>query len=414
MQNYPLIFLAVLGLIIVKAIVQLWLEKLNQTCLLARASSVPDSLKEVMDEETYARSVDYTLAKSRLDAVEICYRALVLLVLLTSGLLPWLYERMREMLGATIWSMSAYLFGVGLLISLLSLPFDWHSQFRLEERFGFNTTTQRTWWLDRIKGSILAILLGYPLLVLILKLVHSAGSAWWLWATALMLVFQAVMSVLAPVFILPLFNKLTPLPEGTLKERLFELSQRAGFQTAGIQVMDGSKRSRHSNAFFAGLGRFRRIVLFDTLLQHLNEAEVEAVLAHEIGHYKKRHIPKLLFASGLMVAISFYLVAWVADHPEFGRAFGFVSPKVEHALLLVGLLSGTFSFWLSPVFNWWSRKFEFEADAYATRLTGGKLSLITALRKLSEKNLSNLLPHPLYSATYYSHPTLLEREGALK
>jgi STE24 endopeptidase len=222
-----------------------------------------------------------------------------------------------------------------------------------------------------------------------------------------------VMAVLAPVIILPLFNKFSPLPEGTLRERLLRLAGRTEFRAKSIQVMDGSKRSRHSNAFFTGFGRFRKIVLFDTLVQQLGEQELEAVLAHEIGHYKKRHLPKMLVASGLGSLAGFYLLSILAAQPWFYRSFGFGPGNIAPALLLFGLLAGLVTFWLSPLAHWWSRRYEYQADAFAARVMNEAGSLIGALRKLNEKNLGNLTPHPLYSGFYYSHPTLLEREEAL-
>src|SRR5438034_9968446 len=213
-----------------------------------------------------------------------------------------------------------------------------------------------------------------------------------------------------------LFNMFTPLPEGGLRERLFALAQRTNFPTRSIDVMDGSKRSRHSNAFFTGFGRFRKIVLFDTLIGQLTDPQLESVLAHEIGHYKKRHVLKLLGVSIAGVFVAFAAIAWLARQQCFYRAFGFAyrggfaAASVVPAMLLFALLAGTISFWLSPFIHTWSRRFEYEADAFARAAMGEAQSLIQALRKLSEKNLSNLTPHPLYSRFYYSHPTLLDRE----
>ncbi|HWI59822.1 MAG TPA: M48 family metallopeptidase, partial [Bacillota bacterium] len=293
------------------------------------------------------------------------------------------------------------------------LPLDWYAQFRLEERFGFNTTTLKLWWLDRLKGLLLALVLGYPLLVLILKLVEWTGPWWWLWAWGALLAFQLLMAVLAPVLILPLFNKFTPLPAGSLRERLLQLAQRTRFVASSIQVMDGSKRSRHSNAFFTGFGGFRKIVLFDTLIQQLAEPELEAVLAHEIGHFKKKHIPKMLVASAVGSLVGFYLIALLARQAWFYHSFGFEPGHIVPALLLFGLLSGVVTFWFSPLAHWWSRRYEYQADAFAAQVMNEPRSLMGALRKLNEKNLSNLTPHPFYSSFYYSHPTLLEREQAL-
>jgi STE24 endopeptidase len=302
---------------------------------------------------------------------------------------------------------------VGCVLALPGLPVDWFEQFRLEERFGFNTTTPKTWWLDRLKGFLLALTLGYPLLVLVLKFVEWTGAWWWLWAWTAVLIFQWILALLAPVLILPLFNKFTPLPEGTLQERLLALARRTEFRARNIQVMDGSKRSRHSNAFFTGFGRFRKIVLFDTLLHQLTEPELEAVLAHEIGHYKKKHILKMLAFSTVSSFVGFYAIAVLARQEWFYRAFGFAPGSIAPALLLFGLLSGVVTFWFSPLAHWWSRRYEYQADAFAARAMNEAGALVSALRKLNEKNLSNLTPHPSYSGFYYSHPTLLERERAI-
>jgi len=277
----------------------------------------------------------------------------------------------------------------------------------------------KTWLLDRVKGLILAVLFGYPLLAFVLKVVEWTGPNWWLWAWIILVAFQLLLMLIAPALIMPLFNKFTPLSEGPLRERLFALAKRTGFPTRSIDVMDGSKRSRHSNAFFTGFGRFRKIVLFDTLVAQLTEPELEAVLAHEIGHYKKRHIAKLLTLSIFGTLVAFAAVAWLARQDWFYRAFGFPFERsfaptaIVPALLLFALLAGTVSFWLTPLINIWSRRFEYQADAFARQVMNESQSLIGALRKLNEKNLSNLIPHPLYSGFYYSHPTLLERENAL-
>jgi STE24 endopeptidase len=400
-------------LILAKCAAQLWLNWLNQKHVRSHAGAVPDVFKEIIDEPTYKKSVEYTLVKARLAQIETLYGAIVLLAVLFSGVLPWAFKSFAHQFGASAWSMAGFLFAIGIALSLPDLPLDWYSQFRLEQRFGFNTTTQRLWWMDRLKGLLLALVLGYPLLVLLLKLVQWTGESWWLWGWAAILSFQLLMSVLAPVLILPLFNKFTPLPEGSLRDRLLQLAERTHFRTRSVQVMDGSKRSRHSNAFFTGFGRFRKIVLFDTLIQQLAEPELEAVLAHEIGHFKKKHIPKTLALAAVSSLIGFWIIAWLAHQSWFLRSFGFELGSIIPALLLFGLLSSIATFWLSPLLHWLSRRHEYEADAFAKTVMNESRSLIQALRKLNEKNLSNLTPHPLYSGFYYSHPALLEREQAL-
>ena len=402
---------AVLVLVVVKWSAQVWLDHLNRRNVLAHAGSVPDAYKEIADEATYKKSVEYTLAKGRFHQIETTYNALILLGVILSGVLVWGFNWFAQQFGHSAWVMAAFLFVTGLTLSLPGLPLDWYAQFRLEDRFGFNTTTQKLWWLDRLKGLLLSLVLAYPLLVLVLKLVEWAGTWWWLWAWVAVLTFQLVLAVVAPVLILPLFNKFTPLPEGGLRQRLLALAERTQFRAGSIQIMDGSKQSRHSNAFFTGFGSFRKIVLFDTLIQQLIEPELEAVLAHEIGHFKKKHIPKMLAVSALGSLAGFYLLSVVAAQPWFYRSFGFQPGNLAPALLLFGLLSGLVTFWFSPLAHWWSRRYEYEADAYAAQIMREPRSLIGALRKLNEKNLSNLTPHPVYSGFYYSHPTLLERSG---
>jgi len=412
--------LIALVLILARAITELWLSRLNQNHVRAHANEVPVAFRGMVDEATYRRSIEYTLAKNRFGDVTNVFDAVVLITVLFSGVLPSAFGRFGADFGSSVWALASFLFVTGIVLSIPGLPFAWYAQFKIEERFGFNTTTVKTWILDCVKGFLLAVLFGYPLLVLVLKLVEWSGPNWWLWAAAVVIAFQLLLLLIAPAIIMPLFNKFTPLPDGTLRERLFALARRTDFPTRSIDIMDGSKRSRHSNAFFVGFGRFRKIALFDTLVAQLTEAELESVLAHEIGHYKKHHTLKLLAVSIVSVFVAFGATAWLAREPWFYRAFGFehhggfVAANIVPALLLFALLAGTISFWLSPFVHIWSRRFEYEADAFARAATGKPQSLVQALRKLSEKNLSNLTPHPLYSGFYYSHPTLLERERALR
>ena len=410
-----------LVLIFVRAIAELWLSRLNQRHVRVHANEVPLIFREMVDEPTYRRSVNYTLAKSRFGEIVTVFDAALLIGLLFGGVLPWAFEKFMAAFGISDWAMAGFLFAFGIALSIISLPFAWYAQFKLEDRFGFNTTTMKTWALDRVKGFLLAVLLGFPLLVLVLKLIEWTGPNWWIWAAVLVIAFQLLLMLIAPAVIMPLFNKFTPLPEGsTLRERLFALAKRTDFPTRSIEVMDGSKRSHHSNAFFTGFGRFRKIVLFDTLVSQLAEPELESVLAHEIGHYKKRHVLKSLAVSIVGVFVGFAAVAWLARQQWFYRAFGFehhagfAAANIVPAMLLFALLAGTIGFWFSPLIHLWSRRFEYEADAFARESMGDAQPLVQALRKLTEKNLSNLTPHPLYSRFYYSHPTLLERERALR
>jgi len=412
-MHFTVVTMLVAVLILARWLVELGLSRLNQRYVFAHADNIPEPFRGMIDQSAYASAVQYTLAKNRFGQFADTWETLILLLALFSGVLPWAYELSRAHLGETAWTMAAFLFAVTVLLTLPELPLDWHEQFRLEHKFGFNTTTPRIWWLDRMKGFLLALVLGYPLLVLVLKFVEWTGNSWWLWAWGVLLAFQLAMALLVPVLILPLFNKFTPLPEGSLHERLARLAEQTQFHAQSIQVMDGSKRSRHSNAFFTGFGRWRKIVLFDTLIAQLSEPELEAVLAHEIGHYKLRHIPKMLIVLAIGSLGGFWVISILARQDWFYRAFGFEPGGIVPPLLMFGLLAGTVTFWFSPVAHWWSRRHEYEADAFAAGVMKQAGSLISALRKLSEKNLSNLTPHPTYSAVYYSHPTLLERQQAL-
>jgi STE24 endopeptidase len=409
-----------LVLILARGIGELWLSRLNQRYVRAHANEVPSAFRAMVDETTYRRSVDYTMAKSRFGDVVTLFDAVLLVAILFSGVLPWALGKFTAAFGSSVLAMAGFLFIIGVALSIVNLPFAYYAQFKLEERFGFNTTTMKTWVFDRMKGLLLAMLLGYPVLALVLKLIEWTGPNWWVWAAAVVIAFQLFLLLIAPAVIMPLFNKFAPLPEGSLRDRLFALAQRANFPTRSIEVMDGSKRSRHSNAFFTGFGRFRKIVFFDTLIAQLTEPQLESVLAHEIGHYKKHHVLKSLCVSVVGVFMGFAAIAWLARQDWFYRAFafqhhaGFAAVNVVPAMLLFGLLAGTISFWFSPVLHIWSRRFEYEADAFASTTMGESQSLIKALRKLTEKNLSNLTPHRFYSGFYYSHPSLIERERALQ
>ena len=389
------------------------LEWINQQHVQSHASVVPGAVTDTVTPETYAKSVAYTLVKSRFEMIHLTWSAVILAATLLSGVLPWFYRAFQHAAGSSVWAGGAFLFIVGVLLSATDLPFEWHAQFHLEERFGFNTTTVRTWCMDRVKGIILGLALGYPMVVLILKLAVWLGASWWFWGWVCLACFQIIMIIVAPVLIMPLFNKFTALPPGGLRDALLALGQRADFRARDIQVMDGSKRSRHSNAFFTGLGRFRKVILFDTLVEQLEQDELESVLAHEIGHYKKGHIPKMLALSLGGSLPVFYIVAVLAKENWFLSGFGFTPGDIVPALLLISLLAGLVTFWLSPLFHFLSRHYEYEADAFAAALIERHQPLIAALRKLNEKNLSNLTPHPFYSGFYYSHPTFLEREAAL-
>lgn len=405
--------LCVVTLVLIRLLAQLALEALNRSEVRRHAALPPPALSAVMDAATYAKSLEYTLAKSRLNSVEAAYSAGVLLALLFSGVLPWLWARFDRLGPGAAWSGALFMVAAMLLFSVPDLPLSWWTRFRLEARFGFNRSTLRLWVADHAKFALLMMVIGVPIAWSLLALVKACGPFWWVWGFALVFGVQLLLMVLYPKIILPLFNTLAPLPEGEQRASLLSLSERTGFRAKTIDVMDGSRRSGHSNAFFTGFGRFRRIVLYDTLVAQLAADELEAVLAHEIGHYKCRHIPRHLALMALLQFGAFALVAWLARASWFNAAFGLPSGALAPAFLLFVLLAGLATFWFAPLGNWLSRRNEFEADAFARRSIGSSAPLIGALRKLSQENLSNLTPHPVYSMAYYSHPTLAERERAL-
>ena len=401
-------------LLLLRLIAELVLSMLNRAEVRRHASAPPPAAAAIMDTDTYRKSVAYTLEKSRFGVWQEIFDTLVLALVIFGGVLPMLFDHIVVWGGPDArWTRVLFVLFAGLLLSIPSLPFEWWEQFRLEQKYGFNRSTAGLWLTDKLKGLVLLFAIGYPLLWVLLTLVEWAGQAWWIWGFGLMFGFQLLMLILYPKLILPLFNKLTPLPEGELRDRLLALGDRTGFRAKRIEVIDGSKRSGHSNAYFTGFGRFRRIVLFDTLIAQLSPEELEAVLAHEIGHYRRGHIPKMIVLSAATMLGGFAAIAWLARSEWFNRAFGFPPGEIAPSLLLFGLLSGAVTFWFSPLGNLLSRKYEYEADAFAREAVGGPGPMVGALRKLAQKNLSNLTPHPWFSAFFYSHPTLVEREAAL-
>lgn len=407
-------FYVVVAIVLAKLAVELWLSALNRREVRRHGDKVPPTLAGFVDGETFRKSGEYTLAKSRFGDWETAFDAAVLIAVLWSGFLPWLFAGVGGLSASgAAWSGALFIVVAMFCLSLPSLPWDFAGQFKLEARFGFNKSSAGLWVADKLKGAAVGAVLGFVLLWLLLSLVGWIGEWWWVWAFGVLFGFQLLMMVLYPKLILPLFNKLTPLPEGDLRERLMGLSERTGFRASTIEVIDGSKRSGHSNAFFTGFGRFRRIVLFDTLIGQLEPVELEAVLAHEVGHYRKGHVPKMLAWMACVELAAFAAIHFLAGSSWFNPAFGFAAGELAPAFLLVGLLGGAVMFWFTPAGNLLSRKHEYEADDFARRAMGSAEPLVGALRKLATKNLSNLTPHPWFSGFYYSHPTLVEREEAL-
>jgi STE24 endopeptidase len=373
---------------------------------------VPPQLAGQVDAEAARRSRAYTLAHGRFGLVHGLYDAALTLFLLFSGLLPALDAALARSGLAGAHRFVAFLVALSALSSLAHLPFSLYGTFVVEQRFGFNRTTWRLWTRDRLKALALAAALGLPLLYASYGFFALAGGAWWLWLFAFLTAVQVAMVWLYPAVVAPLFNTFTPLPEGDLRSRLEALARDAGFRTRGLFVMDASRRSGHSNAYFTGFLR-PRIVLFDTLVQQLSVDEAAAILAHEIGHYQARHVQKRL-ALGLAVQLaSLGILSFLVRWPPLFAAFGFPAPSLGAALALVSLCGGAFTFLFTPVESFFSRRHEYEADRYSVAIARAPAALRSALVKLHGQNLSNLRPHPWYSAWHYSHPTLVERLSAI-
>ena len=409
------LFLITLSFIVFKTVVEWILSSLNEKNVRAHQDKIPEAYVEDIDYETYQKSNKYTLTKSSFGKIELIWDALYAALTLWI-LLPLLYNYFQPLLGTSLWGQAGLVLIITSILGLVGIPFELYSQFVIEEKFGFNKSSFGLWVMDKIKGTFVGIVIGLPLLTLLLWFFKSFPDTWWIWGFIAFFGFQLLMMVLYPILILPLFNKLSPLPEGELKERLMDLSERTGFKAKTIQVIDGSKRSGHSNAYFTGFGKFRRIVLYDTLIEQLTPEELEAVLAHEIGHYKMNHIPKMLAVVCVFTLSGFFLIHTLAQSAWFPESFNLPSGS-EHgvipALLLFTMIAGYYTFWISPIMNYWSRKNEYEADDFARDGLQDPMPLIRALRKLQTKNLGNLNPHPLYSAFHYSHPTIQEREASL-
>jgi STE24 endopeptidase len=379
----------------------------------ARAHGVPAPLAGRIDAGVADRSRAYTLAHARFGLVQGAFGAVVTLAILLSGVLPWLDGALtaRGLSGAN--RFVAFLVLLSAAATLVAVPFSLFRTFVLESRFGFNRTTARLWISDRVRGVLVQAALGIPLLYATYGFMRFAGALWWVWLFGFYVAVQVFLLWLYPNVIAPLFNRFTPLPEGPLRERLEALAREAGFRNRGLYVMDASRRSGHSNAYFSGLFR-PRIVLFDTLVAKMSVDEAASVLAHEIGHYRAHHVHRRLALSLVATLGALFVLSLLVAWPALQGAFGFARPTLEGALALVTLGGGAFVFWLTPLSALLSRRHEYEADRYAVRIARAPEALKTALVRLNGENLSNLHPHPWYSAWHYSHPALVERLAAIE
>ncbi|MGV2288996.1 M48 family metallopeptidase [Trinickia sp. YCB016] len=391
---------------------KLWLASRQIRFVAAHRGQVPEQFAGTIALAAHQRAADYTIERTRLTMLEVIVSAAVLIALTLLGGVAAINGLVSNWLG------ESYLGEIGLvavviaITSAIDLPFDYYRQFVVEERFGFNRMTKRIFFTDLVKGIALGAALGLPLLFVLLWLMNQAGSLWWLWAWVVLVAFQMLVLVLYPTFIAPLFNKFEPLTDDALKSRIEALMKRCGFAAKGLFVMDGSRRSAHGNAYFTGFGAAKRIVFFDTLLARLSGSEIEAVLAHELGHFKRRHVIKRMIVTFAISLAMLALLGWLTQRVWFYEGLG-VQPSMTGsnsglALVLFFLALPVFMFFVTPLGSLSSRKHEFEADAFAASQTGAQ-DLVNALVKLYEDNASTLTPDPLYTAFYYSHPPASQR-----
>ena len=397
---FTLLFLAML---LISTLMRLYLSQRQINYVSQHRAKVPDSFAENISLEDHQKAADYTTAKVKFGRLPLFYEVALILFWTLGGGLQWLDQNILALDLHPILTGIMVILVFTFISSILDLPFSIYSTFVIEEKFGFNRTTIKTFISDMLKGSLLGLAIGVPLIYIILWLMEQAGDQWWLYTWLVISGFSLFMMWVYPTWIAPIFNKFEPLEEGDTLNRITRLLQRCGFNSNGIFVIDGSKRSSHGNAYFSGFGRNKRIVFFDTLLKMLSDDELEAVLAHELGHFKKKHIIKGILISFATTLVGLALLAWLMKAEWFYTALGVTQTSTYMALLLFTLIMPVFTFVFQPLFSIFSRKNEFEADAFAAEQTDAKY-LINALVGLYRENASTLTPDPMYSAFYDSHP----------
>ena len=419
MLSPTLLTLSFAAALVLSLAIKLWLATRQMRHVAGHRNWVPAAFAGQVSLAEHQRAADYTLAKGRFGLLATAFGSLLLLGWTLLGGLDGLNAALRDAV-LQRWGTMAYqlslLAGFALIGGLLDLPFDLYGTFRIEQRFGFNRSTWRLYLADLLKGLALGSLIGLPLAAGVLWIMGTAGPRWWLWAWAAWTAFQLLVMVAYPTLIAPLFNKFEPLADETLKARVQALMQRCGFAAKGLFVMDGSRRSAHGNAYFTGLGAAKRVVFYDTLLAKLSPPEVEAVLAHELGHFKHKHVTQRLLLMFALSLAGLALLGWLSRQPGFYLGLGvqpnLAAPNDALALLLFMTALPVYGFFISPLMAQLSRKHEFQADAYACAQASGA-ALASALLKLHQDNAATLTPDPLYVRFYYSHPPACERLAAL-
>ena len=410
MHIFTIIFILFL---LITSGVQLWLSMRQAKHVGTHRSAVPEEFADKITLTEHQKAADYTNAKGGFGRINLITGVIVLLLWTLGGGLEWLDNLIRSYGLGSLSTGVAVIIAFSIISSIIDIPSSLYSSFVIEEKFGFNKLTLKIFFVDMIKGAVLSVAIGVPLILLVLWLMESAGDLWWLYAWAALTAFSIAMMWAYPKFISPIFNKFEPLEEGEVLDRVKGLLSKTGFNSDGVFVMDGSKRSSHGNAYFTGFGKTKRIVFFDTLLKGLSPKQVEAVLAHELGHFKHKHVFKGMIVSMTMTLVGFAVLAWLMKQDWFFTALGVQQSSTYMALLLFILVSPAFTFFIGPIMSRWSRKHEFEADAFAAQQSDAG-ELISALVGLYKKNAGTLTPDPLYSAFYDSHPPASIRIAHLK
>ena len=400
MNTFTIIFLIALT---ISYSIQFWLSKRQTSHVVNNRTKVPDAFKDTVSLEAHQKAADYTVEKERLGDIDSVLGIIFLLLLTLGGGIQLAFDISNSFALSPLMTGIVAIAIITLVMHILELPISIYQTFVIEERYGFNRNTPKQFIKDQFIQLALMSAIGFPLLALILWVMDSIGSLWWLWAWAILMSFSLLMSWLFPTLIAPLFNKFTPLEDGDLKNRINQLLSRCGFHSKGIFIMDGSRRSGHGNAYFTGLGSNKRIVFFDTLVESLEDEELEAVLAHELGHFKCKHVIKMMIATSIISLISLAVLGWLIAEPWFYSGLGVTEPSNAAALMLFMLVSPAFTFFMQPISAYFQRKFEFEADDFASN-NAQATKLISGLVKLYKENASTLTPDPLYSAFHYSHP----------
>ncbi len=399
--------------VVISTAIELWLSQRQIAAVSAHRNRVPEPFADSVSAQERAKAADYTMARARFGRIAEILNAVVTLALTVGGGIAAIDGLWRYTGWTQPWLGAAVIGSVFLLTGILNLPLSLWSTFKLEARFGFNRTTPALFIADLAKTLLLTVLIGGPMLLATLALMERAGQLWWVWAWLLWLGVMFIMTWAYPAFIAPLFNKFSPLKDEILKTRIENLLTRCGFKSQGVFVVDNSRRSSHGNAYFTGIGNNKRIVFFDTLLERLAHPEVEAVLAHELGHFSLKHVRKRLLLSIATTFVALAILGWLTDQQTFYTALGVPTPSTHAALLLFILASPFFTFFIAPLSAIWSRRHEFEADRFATQHANAS-ELAAALVKLYRDNASTLTPDPVYVAFHYSHPPALERISRLK